>query len=225
MASAAFGCAAIFSPWTNSKPIEDKVDTKIFDSSKSKVLTANTTIKDESQLSTKKSVLVTAKFSTTTLVPIADQTTETNLPDSSRTTAAPNWAENSTVTAVKNEFTRNKNNMQNEYKYQEVMTWPKLGSIRDDNHQVSTPSGPHNSAAALPDDLQLSESITSVYLHNSHTSQTETKNIETTENPKTESGNSITLMPYGKLANHMQETRKDSTSRQITTENIFTVTP
>jgi len=210
---------------TNSKPIEDKVDTKIFDSSESKVLTANTTIKDESQLSTKKSVLVTAKFSTTTLVPIADQTTETNLPDSSRTTAAPNWAENSTVTAVKNEFTRNKNNMQNEYKYQEVMTWPKLGSIRNDNHQVSTPSGPHNSAAALPDDLQLSESITSVYLHNSHTSQTETKNIETTENPKTESGNSITLMPYGKLANHMQETRKDSTTRQSITENIFTVTP
>merc|ERR1719278_1185247 len=127
--------------------------------------------------------------------------------------------------AVKNEFTRNKNNMQNEYKYQEVMTWPKLGSIRNDNHQVSTPSSPHNSAAALPDDLQLSESITSVYLHNSHTSQTETKNIETTENPKTESGNSITLMPYGKLANHMQETRKDSTTRQSITENIFTVTP
>merc|ERR1719495_1274749 len=210
---------------TNSKPIEDKVDTKIFGSAKLKALTANTAVNDENQLNTEKSVLLTANFSTATGMHIADQTTETNLPDSSRTTAAPNWAENSTVTAVKNEFTRNKNNMQNEYKYQEVMTWPKLGSIRNDNHQVSTPSGPHNSAAALPDDLQLSESITSVYLHNSHTSQTETKNIETTENPKTESGDSITLMPYGKLANHMQETRKDSTTRQSITENIFTVTP
>jgi len=209
----------------NSRPIEDKVDTRIFGSSKLQAFTADITVKDENQLNTKKSVLIATNFLPTTAMHIEDQTTETNLPESSRTTAAPNRAENSTVTAVKNEFTRNKNNMQNEYKYQEVMTWPKLGSIRNDNHQVSTPSGPHNSAAALPDDLQLSESITSVYLHNSHTIQTETKNIETTENPKTESGNSITLMPYGKLANHMQETRKDSTTRQSITENIFTVTP
>jgi len=215
----------LFERTTNSKPIEDKVDTKIFGSSKSKSLTADTTVNDENQLSTEKSALLKAKFSTTTSMPTTDQTTTTNLPDSSRTTPAPNWAGNSTMTALKNEFTRKKNNMQNEYKYQEVMTWTTLGSIRNDNHQVSTPSGPHNSAAALPDDLQLSESITSVYLHNSPTSQTLTKNIETTENPKTESGNSITLMPYGKLANHMQETRKDSTTKQSITENIFTVTP
>jgi len=98
-------------------------------------------------------------------------------------------------------------------------------SITNDNHQVSTPSSPNNSAAALPDDLQLSESITSVYLHNSPTSQTLTENIETTENPKVNSVNSITLMPYSKLANHMQETRKELTTVQSITENIFTVTP
>merc|ERR1711874_938934 len=136
-----------------------------------------------------------------------------------------NWVRNNTMTRMKNEFTRNKNNMQNEYKYQEVMTSTNMGSITNDNHQVSTPSGPNNSAAALLDDLQLSESITSVYLHNSPTSPTFTNNIETTENPKMESGNSITLMPYGKLANHMQETRKELTTRPFITENIFTVTP
>ena len=43
------------------------------------------------------------------------------------------------------------------------MTSTNMESITNDNHQVSTP------AAALPDDLQLSESITPVYLHNSPT--------------------------------------------------------
>ena len=115
--------------------------------------------------------------------------------------------------------------MQNEYKYQEVMTLTNVESITNDHHQVSTPSSPNNSAAALPDDLQLSESITSVYLHNSPTSQTLTNNVEKTENPKTESVNSITLMPYSKSSNHMQETRKELTTVQSVTENIFTVTP
>ena len=105
------------------------------------------------------------------------------------------------------------------------MTSTNAESITNDNHQVSTPSSPNNSAAALPDDLQLSESITSVYLHNSPTSQTLTTNIETTENPKLNSVNLITLMPYSKLANHMQETRKELTTVQSITENIFTVTP
>jgi len=210
---------------TNSKPIEDKVDSKIFGPSKSKALTAKTAIYDENQLSTEKSVLLNAKFSTTISAPTSDQTTETALPDFSTTTPAPNWVRNNTMTRMKNEFTRNKNNMQNEYKYQEVMTSTNMGSITNDNHQVSTPSGPNNSAAALLDDLQLSESITSVYLHNSPTSPTFTNNIETTENPKMESGNSITLMPYGKLANHMQETRKELTTQPFITENIFTVTP
>ena len=124
------------------------------------------------------------------------------------------------MTETKNEYMTDKSNMQNEYKYQEVMTSTNMESITNDNHQVSTPSSPNNSAAALPDDLQLSESITSVYLHNSPTSQTLTTNIETTENPKLNSVNSITLMPYSKLANHMQETRKELTTVQSITENI-----
>merc|ERR1712106_1136551 len=41
----------------------------------------------------------------------------------------------------------------------------------------------------------------------------------------TESGNSIVLMPFSKLANHMQETRTKLTTEQSITENIFTVTP
>ena len=56
-------------------------------------------------------------------------------------------------------------------------------------------------------------------------SQALTKNIETIENPKLNSVNSITLMPYSKLANHMQETRKELTTVQSITEKIFTVTP
>jgi len=210
---------------TTSKPIEDKLRGESFESFKADAVIEKTTIDDGHQWSTERSVLLNRKFSTTISVPTEVPTTETDLPDLSRTTPGPNWVRNNTMTETKNEYTRNKNNMQNEYKYQEVMTSTNMGSITNDNHQVSTPSSPNNSAAALLDDLQLSESITSVYLHNSPTSPTLTNNIETTENPKTESGNSIMLMPYSKLANHMQETRKKLTTEQSITENIFTVTP
>jgi len=217
----------LYETTTNAKTIDSQLTTEKSSSSSiepylAKMMTAKPNVSDGHQSSTERSLFHNKKFSTTISLPPSVLTTETHHSDLSRTTTSPNWTRNSPMTEVKNEYTTNKNNMQNEYKYQEVMTSTKVESITDDNRQVSTPN---NTTAALPEDLQLSESITSVYLHNSPTSQTLTNNVGTTENPKMESVNSITLMPYSKLANHMQETRKELTTVQSITENIFTVTP
>merc|ERR1719228_285688 len=182
--------------------------------------TGKTNASDERQSTTEGSLLLNQHFSTTISLPNSFLTTETHHSDLSTTTTSPNWTRNNPVTEVRNEYTTNKNNMQNEYKYQEVMTSTKVESIKDDNRQVSTP---HNITAALPADLQLSESITSVYLHNSPTSQTIPTDFETTENP--ELVKTITLMPYSKLSSDEQETTKQSTIQHPITENIFTVTP
>lgn len=222
----------LYETTTNTNPTKDLFQsesdqTSSTDSSISISTTSipNTNSDDEDEVSTERSILFNTKFSASISVPTSGFTPETQLPDVSRTTTSPNLIVNSAMIETKNENMTDKNNMQNEYKYQEVVTLTNVESITNDNHQVSTPSSPNSSAAALPDDLQLSESITSVYLHNSPTSQTLTNNIETTENPKLNSVNSITLMPYSKIANHMQETRKELTTVQSITENIFTVTP
>lgn len=126
-----------------------------------------------------------------------------------------------------------KNNMQNEFKYQEVMTSTNMESIHDDNLQVSTPSSPDKSTAAHPHDLQLSESITCVYLQNSPTNPAQTENTDTTTTTKQQAvTKSISLMPYSKLASHLatahpvaRRKQLTTTTEQPTTENIFTVTP
>ena len=72
----------------------------------------------------------------------------------------------------------------------------------DDNQMMTTP---------IPEDLQLSESITSVYLHNSSMLPSFTNNIKTTETPKIDTVNSITLLPFSKLTNQILDSdRKDS---------------
>merc|ERR1711936_840925 len=76
---------------------------------------------------------------------------------------------------------------EDESKFQEVTTVEDPGSIRTDNHVTTTP---------VPDDLQLSESITSVYLHNSSVKQSVKKDIKTSEIPNKETVNSIKMLPY-----------------------------
>ena len=73
---------------------------------------------------------------------------------------------------------------EDESKFQEVTTVEDPGSIRTDNHVTTTP---------VPDDLQLSESITSVYLHNSSVKQSVKKDIKTSEIPNKETVNSIKM--------------------------------
>jgi len=96
----------------------------------------------------------------------------------------------------------------------------------DDNQMMTTP---------IPEDLQLSESITSVYLHNSSMLPSFTNNIKTTETPKIDTVNSITLLPFSKLTNQILDSdRKDSrtdirqqqeAANNASDENVYTVTP
>lgn len=104
---------------------------------------------------------------------------------------------------------------QNESKSQEVTTVMPggVGSITGDNQMMTTP---------IPQDLQLSESITSVYLHNSSSVPAVSNNIETSE-PKKDP-NSISLVPFSKLTHHIRDS-SSSTSAPVTSESVFTVTP
>lgn len=104
---------------------------------------------------------------------------------------------------------------QNESKSQEVTTVRPggVGSITGDNQMMTTP---------IPQDLQLSESITSVYLHNSSSVPAVSNNIETSE-PKKDP-NSISLVPFSKLTHHIRDS-SPSTSAPVTSESVFTVTP
>jgi len=217
----------LFEPTTSAKIItsqlkHEKNNSPSIERYLQKVMTGKPSVSVVRQSSTERLSFLQENFSTTDSTPTSVLTMETDHPELSRTATSPNWMKNVRMTEMKNEYTTDINNMQNQYKYQEVMTSTKVESIKNDNRKMSTPN---NSAAAHPEDLQLSESITSVYLHNSPTSQTLTNNVETTESPKPESVNSITLMPYSKLANHMKDTRKEVPTEQPITENIFTVTP
>ena len=92
----------------------------------------------------------------------------------------------------------------------------ETASITDDNQLMTT---------SRNDDLQADESITAVYLHNSTKSES-----DKTKPYKDNNINSIRLVPFSKLTNHIEDekTRKheSSTTRQDTlTENIYTVTP
>merc|ERR1712032_1425649 len=104
---------------------------------------------------------------------------------------------------------------QNESKSQEVTVLMPggVGSITSDNQMMTTP---------IPQDLQLSESITSVYLHNSSSVPAVSNNIETSE-PKKDP-NSISLVPFSKLTHHIRDS-SSSTSAPVTSESVFTVTP
>ena len=117
------------------------------------------------------------------------------------------------VTTMSNEYgsSTDKNKMQNEYEFPEVMTVTEA-SISPDSLLGGQ-------------DLQLSESITSLYLHNATISQSLTNNVETTKSPKMDSVNSITLMPLSKLSNNMKNLKMETTTVRPSTENIFTVTP
>merc|ERR1719499_134111 len=100
----------------------------------------------------------------------------------------------------------------------------------NDNQMMTTP---------IPEDLQLSESITSVYLHNSSKVASLVYNIKTTETPKMGPVNSITLVPFSKLTNQILDSeRNDASSKMsrqqepqqptttaVVDDNIYTVTP
>ena len=108
--------------------------------------------------------------------------------------------------------------LQNESKSQEVTTpMAEVKSIRDDNQMMTTP---------IPRDLQLSESITSVYLHNSSSIPAVTNNIKTplTKPKKDQVPNSISLLPFSKLTNQILDS-SPSTVAPPRQEPVFTVTP
>jgi len=110
--------------------------------------------------------------------------------------------------------------------FEGITTQAGVESIMDDNQMMTTP---------IPEDLQLSESITSVYLHNSSMLPSFTNNIKTTETPKIDTVNSITLLPFSKLTNQILDSdRKDSrtdirqqqeAANNASDENVYTVTP
>merc|ERR1719445_2607344 len=115
----------------------------------------------------------------------------------------------------------------NELKFEGITTTAGVRSIMDDNQIMTTP---------IPEDLQLSESITSVYLHNSSLMPSvSNNNIKTSKTkPKKDSVNSITLLPFSKLTNQILDSdgagdssRNDEppSASARNEENIYTVTP
>merc|ERR1719445_705031 len=115
----------------------------------------------------------------------------------------------------------------NELKFEGITTTTGVRSIMDDNQIMTTP---------IPEDLQLSESITSVYLHNSSLMPSvSNNNIKTSQTkPKKDSVNSITLLPFSKLTNQILDSdgvgdssRNDEppSASVRNEENIYTVTP
>merc|ERR1719210_2101814 len=105
----------------------------------------------------------------------------------------------------------------NELKFEGITTTTGVRSIMDDNQIMTTP---------IPEDLQLSESITSVYLHNSSLMPSvSNNNIKTSQTkPKKDSVNSITLLPFSKLTNQILDSDGAGDSSR-NDENIYTVTP
>merc|ERR1711860_73123 len=84
---------------------------------------------------------------------------------------------------------------------------------------------------SIPQDLQLSESITSVYLHNSSQRQAPavSNNIETAPQTKpVKDPNSISLVPFSKLSSHIvrgSPTTTTSTRVPPATTSSTTTTP
>jgi len=106
---------------------------------------------------------------------------------------------------------------EDESKFSEVTTVGEPRSIRHDN-PVTT--------ATVPTDLELSESITSVYLHNSSVKQSVKKDIKTSEKLNKETVNSIKMLPYSKPVDEVQSSQSSAGgSRSPVTERVFTVTP
>merc|ERR550534_2673646 len=87
-------------------------------------------------------------------------------------------------------------------------------SITGDNRMMTTP---------IPQDLQLSESITSVYLHNSsHQASAVSNNIKTAPQTKpVKDPNSISLVPFSKLSSHIV---RGSPTTTTTTTRVSTTT-
>merc|ERR550534_2649627 len=105
---------------------------------------------------------------------------------------------------------------QNESKSQEVTT---VRSITSDNRMMTTP---------IPQDLQLSESITSVYLHNSSQRQAPavSNNIKTAPQTKpVKDPNSISLVPFSKLSSHIVRGSPTTTTSTTTTTTTTTKVP
>merc|ERR1719412_2809009 len=115
---------------------------------------------------------------------------------------------------------------EDESKFQEVTTARDPGSIITDN-QMTTSS--------VADDLLLSESITSVYIHNSSVIPSAKKNIKTSEIPNKETTVnpviSIKMLAESKTTDETTLPPTVTTTTTTTTtslpdgENIFTVTP
>ena len=155
--------------------------------------------------------LTTISLATTTTGFVTEDVTET-------TTAVSDVTEEE-LTSRRHRDTTLKTLRQNESKSSEVTTVTGAGvrSVIGDNQMMTTP---------IPQDLQLSESITSVYLHNSSSVPAVSNNINTQTKPIKDS-NSITLVPFSKLSSHI--TREPQTSTVTPTspgqEKVFTVTP
>ena len=112
---------------------------------------------------------------------------------------------------------------EDESKFQEVTTARDPGSIMTDS-QMTTSS--------VADDLLLSESITSVYIHNSSVIPSAQKNIKTSEIPNKETTvNPVISIKMLAESKTTDETTVPPTVTTTTTtslpvgENIFTVTP
>jgi len=169
----------------------------------------------ESEISTTKSTTTSISIPTTTLGP------ETEREIASTTTISGDGMRVSmTEMTDGNVYSTTTQRQEDESKFQEVTTVEDPGSIRTDNHVTTTP---------VPDDLQLSESITSVYLHNSSVKQSVKKDIKTSEIPNKETVNSIKMLPYSKpvdevLSPESSPAPTPGTARPVT-ERVFTVTP
>merc|ERR550534_8605 len=90
-------------------------------------------------------------------------------------------------------------------------------SITGDNRMMTTP---------IPQDLQLSESITSVYLHNSsRQAAAVSNNIKTAPQTKPEKDpNSISLVPFSKLSSHIVRGSPTTTTTTTTASTTSTTT-
>ena len=169
----------------------------------------------ESEISTTKSTTTSISIPTTTLGP------ETEREIASTTTISGDGMRVSMTEMTDGDvYSTTTQRQEDESKFQEVTTVEDPGSIRTDNHVTTTP---------VPDDLQLSESITSVYLHNSSVKQSVKKDIKTSEIPNKETVNSIKMLPYSKpvdevLSPESSPAPTPGTARPVT-ERVFTVTP
>ena len=209
---------SIISTTTQRNPTSSEVSSTPLAEDVTDVTTTDYSLHKHEQVFTEQSAARRASSSTElTTISLATTTTGFVTEDVTETTTAVSDVTEEELSSGRHRDTTLKTLRQNESKSSEVTTVTGAGvrSVIGDNQMMTTP---------IPQDLQLSESITSVYLHNSSSVPAVSNNINTQTKPIKDS-NSITLVPFSKLTSHITSQPPTSTVTSSGQERVFTVTP